>query len=61
VVREYNPRKKTFVVKYYKNETSKCASKVENKTYEELLEELQDEELHDEEQNKVGMIHPLLF
>jgi hypothetical protein len=44
VVREYNPRKKTFVVKYYKNETSKRASKVENYTKEELLEELHDEE-----------------
>jgi hypothetical protein len=49
VVRENNPWKKTFVVKYYKNETSKGASKMENYTQEELLEELYDEELHDEE------------
>jgi hypothetical protein len=43
VVREYNPRKKTFVVKYCKNETSRRASKMENYTQEELLEELHDE------------------
>jgi hypothetical protein len=49
VVREYNPGKKTFVVKYYKNETSKRASKMDFFTQEELLEELHDEELHDEE------------
>jgi hypothetical protein len=49
VVREYNPRKKTFVVKYYKNERSKRASNMENYTQEELLEEVRDEELHKEE------------
>jgi hypothetical protein len=48
VVREYNSRKKTFVLKYYKNETSKRASKKENYTQEEMLEELHDEELHEE-------------
>jgi hypothetical protein len=42
-------RRNTFVLKYYKNETSKRASKMENYTQEELLEELHDEELHEEE------------
>jgi hypothetical protein len=44
MVIEYNPQKKTFGVKYYKNETSKRASKVVDYTKEELLEELNDEE-----------------
>jgi hypothetical protein len=54
VVREYNLRKKTFFVKYYKNETSKHASNAEKYTKEEYLEELHDEELHDEEPYESG-------
>jgi hypothetical protein len=54
VVREYNSRKKTFIVKYYKNETSKRASNMENYTQEGLLEVINDEELHEEEPEEKG-------
>jgi hypothetical protein len=61
VVREYNQWKKTFVVKYYKNETSKRASKMENYTQEELTEELYNEELHHEEPEEREDDPPLLL
>jgi hypothetical protein len=52
---EYNALKTTSVVKYYKNATSKHASKVGNYIKkEELFEELHDEELNDQEPEESG-------